>query len=79
MIVDERQSVKDALATAREELVRKIESGRVRDAEYESVRIKRARALAYVCNVELRAIEASTLEELSERLDRIEETNELLE
>lgn len=64
-----REEILDALAIARNELVRKIEEGRVRDAEYEKVRIKRARALAYVANVELDALESQYLEELREDVE----------
>lgn len=71
-----REEILEALATARSELVRKIESGRVRDAEYEKVRIKRARALAYVANVELDALESEYLEELREDVDELKNGGE---
>lgn len=57
-----------AIAEAR----RKIESGRVYDAENEKVRIKWIRALAYAVNVRRQVTTDRDLEELSERLERLE-------
>jgi len=53
--------------------VRKIESGRIYDAENESVRIKRKRALGYLIRTKLKVLEARELEELEERLAALEE------
>lgn len=66
-----RDEILDDLRLARRELSRKLDEGRVRDAENERVRVKQARALAYVANVELDAIEAEYLEELQEDLNEI--------
>jgi len=59
--------------TAIDEVVRKIENGRVYDAENEKVRIKRKRALGYLIRTKLKVVQARELEELAERIDELEE------
>ena len=64
----------DMLATldvAIEEAQRKIESGRVYDAENEKVRIKWIRALAYTVNVRRQVANDRDLEELAEEVERL--------
>lgn len=61
------------LDTAIEEAQRKIESGRVYDADNEKVRIKWIRAQAYAVNVRRQVTTDRDLEELSERLEALEE------
>ena len=65
---DMLESVDAAIDEAR----RKVESGRVRDAENERVRIKWIRALAYAVNVRRQVTADRDLQELGERLDRLE-------
>lgn len=61
------------LDTAIEEARRKVESGRVCDAENEKVRIEWIRALACAVNVRRRVATDRDLEELTERIERIEQ------
>ena len=63
----------DTLDAAIDEARRKVENGRVYDAENEKVRIKWVRALAYAVNVKQSVMKHKDLEELSEKIDRIEE------
>ena len=63
----------DTLDAAVNEARRKVENGRVYDAENEKVRIKWVRALAYAVNVKQSVMKNRDLEELSEKIDRIEE------
>jgi hypothetical protein len=63
----------DTLDAAIEEASRKIESGRVYDAENEKVRIKWIRCLAYTMNVRRQVTTDRDLEELTDRLEEIEE------
>lgn len=66
----------DTLDTAIEEARRKVESGRVYDPENERVRIKWIRALAYTVNVRRQVTNDRDLEELAERLERLEDAAE---
>ena len=61
----------DTLDVAIEEAQRKIESGRVYDAENEKVRIKWIRALAYTINVRRQVANDRDREELAEEIERI--------
>jgi ribosomal protein L13E len=63
------EQLDEAISEAR----RKVESGRVYDAENEKVRIKWIRALAYAVNVRRQITTDRDLEELTERLDQLEE------
>ena len=62
----------ESLDDAIDEAHRKVESGRVYDADNEKVRIKWIRALAYAVNVRRQVTNDRTLEELSERIDELE-------
>lgn len=73
---EEWSAMIDTLDTAVEEARRKVENGRVYDAENEKVRIKWVRALAYAVNVKQSVMKHKDLEELSEKIDRIEERQE---
>jgi ribosomal protein L13E len=66
----------ETLDVAIEEARRKVESGRVYDAENEKVRIKWIRALAYAVNVRRQITNDRTLEELSERIEQLEASRE---
>lgn len=68
------EAMLDTLDAAIEEAQRKVESGRVYDADNEKVRIKWIRALAYTVNVRRQVTTDRDLEELSERLEALEET-----
>lgn len=70
---DEWSAMIDTLDAAVDEARRKVENGRVYDAENEKVRIKWVRALAYAVNVKQSVMKHKDLEELSEKIDRIEE------
>jgi MoaA/NifB/PqqE/SkfB family radical SAM enzyme len=71
---EQLDNLEGPIDTAIEETLRKIESGRVYDAQNESVRIKRKRALGYLVRTKLKVIEARELEELEERLSELEAT-----
>jgi hypothetical protein len=66
----------DHLDTAIEEANRKIESGRVYDAENEKVRIKWIRALAYAVNVRRQVTNDRDLQELAEEVEKLKENRE---
>lgn len=63
----------DTLDVAIEEAKRKVENGRVYDADNEKVRIKWIRALAYAVNVRRQVTTDHDLEDLSERLEALED------
>jgi ribosomal protein L13E len=67
----------ETLDTAIEEARRKVESGRVYDADNEKVRIKWIRALAYAVNVRRQVTNDRTLEELNERIEALEDSREV--
>ena len=73
---DEYAWLLDQVDTAIEEAHRKIESGRVYDADNEKVRIKWIRALAYAANVRRQIARDRDLEELAERIDELERRQE---
>jgi hypothetical protein len=66
----------DTLDTAIEEARRKVESGRVYDAENEKVRIKWVRCLAYAVNVRRQVTNDRDLEELGARIEALENAQE---
>jgi len=70
--LDDYDAMLDTLDVAIAEAQRKVESGRVYDAENEKVRIKWIRALAYAVNVRRQVTNDRDLQELAERLDRLE-------
>lgn len=66
----------ETLDTAIEEAQRKVENGRVYDAENEKVRVKWIRALAYAVNVRRQITNDRTLEELTDRVEQLEAARE---
>jgi len=77
---DERSDYDVMLAhldSAIDEARRKVESGRVYDADNESVRIKWIRALAYAVNVRRQVTTDRDLEDMTERLERLEDQREV--
>lgn len=73
---DDYDLMLDTLDAAIKEAKRKVESGRVYDAENEKVRIKWIRALAYAVNVRRQVTADRDLEELTERVEELEELNQ---
>jgi len=69
---EDYQAMIDTLDAAIEEARRKVENGRVYDAENEKVRIKWIRALAYTVNVRRQVTTDRDLEELSARIEELE-------
>jgi ribosomal protein L13E len=63
----------DTIDVAIEEAKRKVENGRVYDAENEKVRIKWIRALAYAVNVRRQVTNDRDLEELAEQVEQLKE------
>jgi hypothetical protein len=68
-----RDEVLDILEDAVREAHRKVESGRVYDAENEKVRIQWIRALAYAAGQYRQLLRDRELDELRERMDEIEQ------
>lgn len=64
------------LDTAIEEAKRKVENGRVYDADNEKVRIKWIRCLAYAVNVRRQVTTDRDLEELTEEVEQLRERME---
>ncbi|MFY4815480.1 hypothetical protein ACOJIV_22695 [Haloarcula sp. AONF1] len=69
----------DTLDAAIAEARRKVESGRVYDADNEKVRIKWIRALSYAVNVRRQVQNDRDLAELAEKVERLEEETGLTE
>jgi len=63
----------DTLDAAIEEAQKKVESGRVYDAENEKVRIKWIRALSYTVNVRRQVANDRDLEELAEEIEQLKQ------
>lgn len=59
------------------EAARKIDEGRVRDADKEKVRIKWVRALAYAINVRRQLVADRDLEELQADVEALKEARDL--
>lgn len=76
---DDYDDMLDALDVAIAEARRKIESGRVYDPENEKVRVKWIRALAYAINVRRQVTVDRDLEELAEKVDRLEAGREVID
>jgi len=66
----------DTLDVAIEEAQYKIENGRVRSPENEKVRVKWIRALAYTVNVRRQVANDRDLQELAEKVERLQEQHE---
>lgn len=65
-----------ALDTAIEEAVAKVESGRVYNAENEKIRTKWIRTLAYAVNIRRQVTVDRDLEDLTERIEELEQAKE---
>lgn len=74
--LDDYDGMLATLDVAVEEAREKIESGRIRDEEKEKIRIKWVRALAYTVNVRRQVTQDRDLEELTERLEQLEDRHE---
>ena len=72
--VAELDKLASRLDTAIEEAERKIDSGRVYDAEKERVRQGWIRVLAYALNVRRQMVVDAELDALSERVEALEES-----
>jgi len=72
-----REEIQELLEDGIREAHRKVKEGRVYDAENEKVRIKWIRALAYAANVHRQIQNDRDLEELSDRLERLEEHKDI--
>jgi hypothetical protein len=68
----DRDDVLQLLEDAIQEAHRKIDTGRVYDAENERVRQKWIRTLAYTANVYRQTLKDRELEEMRDRLDDLE-------
>lgn len=68
----ERDELLDLLKDGVREAHRKVDSGRVRNAENEKVRIQWIRALAYSVNMYRQTLKDKELDEMNERLERLE-------
>jgi len=63
----------DTLDAAIAEAQKKVESGRVYDAENEKVRIKWIRALAYTVNIRRQVANDRDLEELADEIEQLKQ------
>lgn len=68
-----REEILDLLEDGLREAHRKVENGRVRDAEKEKVRIKWIRTLAYAANAYRQLLRDEDLEEMDRRLRKLEQ------
>lgn len=68
----EREEMLELLEDGVREAHRKVESGRVYDAENEKVRLQWVRALAYAVGQYRQLVKDKDIEELKERLDEID-------
>lgn len=69
----DRDRILDLLEDGIQEAHRKVEQGRVYDADNEKVRIKWIRALAYATNVYRQTLKDRELEQMRDRLEALEE------
>jgi len=58
---------------ATEEIMDKIESGRIRNPETEKVRLKYYRTLGYLIRTKRKVLEDKTLQELEEEIEALKE------
>lgn len=70
---DDYDEMLAALDTAIEEARQKVESGRVYDPENEKVRTKWIRTLAYAVNIRRQVTVDRDLEDLTERIKKLED------
>lgn len=75
-VPDDYERMLGQVDVAIEEALRKVKQGRVYDAENEKVRIKWIRALAYAVNVRRQVTQDRDLEELTERIKQLEESDQ---
>lgn len=68
---DELNILIEQLDKALDEIVGKIESGRIRNPEHEKVRIKYYRALGYLARTKQDLVESKTLEELEAEVQEL--------
>ena len=68
----DREEMLELLEDGIREAHQKVESGRVYDAENEKVRIQWVRALAYAVGQYRQLVKDKDIEEMNERLDRLE-------
>jgi hypothetical protein len=68
-----RDRILDLLEDGIQEAHRKVEQGRVYDADNEKVRIKWIRALAYATNVYRQTLKDRELEQMRDRLEELED------
>lgn len=73
--VPSRDEILELLEDGIDEAHRKVTSGRVYDAEHERVRIKWIRALAYAAGQYRQLVRDRDLEELAERVERLEDSH----
>ena len=70
------EAMLEQLDAAIGEIGDKIESGRIRDAEKEKVRIQYYRALGYLIRTKRKVLEDKTLEELEAEVQELKRTHE---
>lgn len=70
---ESHEAMLEVLDTSIREITEKIESGRIRDESKEKTRIKWHRALGYMVRTKREVLKDAKLEELSDRVARIEE------
>jgi len=69
----DRDRILELLEDGIQEAHRKVEQGRVYDADNEKVRIKWIRALAYTTNVYRQTLKDRELEQMRDRLEELED------
>jgi hypothetical protein len=69
----DRDRILELLEDGIQEAHRKVEQGRVYDADNEKVRIKWIRALAYATNVYRQTLKDRELEQMRDRLEELED------
>ena len=72
---DDYDEMMQKLDSTIDDLVEKIESGRIRDAEKEKVRIQQYRALGYLIRTKKKVLEDKTLTELAEEIEALKEAD----
>jgi hypothetical protein len=71
--LDDRDAMLATLDVGIEQAREKIQGGRIRDENKEKIRVKWVRALAYIINVRAGVANDRDLEDLTERIEEIEE------
>ena len=70
---DDYDEMMQQLDSTIDDLVEKIESGRVRDAEKEKVRVQQYRALGYLIRTKKKVLEDRTLDELAAEIEELKD------